>query len=98
MPKTSRTRINASDSTVSTQMPRIGLIDISQSHKSGYHGEGKKTKRKEKKNKRLRVVISQGKMQESKHIRGQDNLQGETSRCAMIIRQTQSSQQIETIK
>jgi hypothetical protein len=91
MPKTSRTRINASDSTVSTQMPRIGLIDISQSHKSGYHGEGKK-------NKRLRVVISQGKMQESKHIRGQDNLQGETSRRAMIIRQTQSSQQIETIK
>jgi len=39
----------ASDFTVSTQMPRIGLIDISQSHKSGYHGEGKKQKKEKKK-------------------------------------------------
>jgi len=39
----------ASDFTVSTQMPRIGLIDISQSHKSGYHGEGKNKKKKRKK-------------------------------------------------
>jgi hypothetical protein len=34
------------DSIVSPQMPRIG---ISQSHKSGYHGEEKEKKRKKKK-------------------------------------------------